>query len=312
MRISMLYASWRNEGEEHSWPMAVHNEFLRQGHDVRDYNLYHANGKLHPKRKIRYYSDEGLNMMYADIRNQQFVPDMIFQLDYGQYHSQILDKKYFSSAVWVSESGDDPQALRSNFAKAHKFDLVLTPHLPCISFYQQYNINAHWWTQSCDIDYLNAVQDVPIEFDAVSTCGPRGNGLTEAIKKELGDHFVYDRYYYNKDHTRRLKSGKMIFHHSQFKEIGRRIMEGMGCKKLVITDRLPNEVGLNELFVDGQDIIYYDNAQDAIDKINYYAAHDDEREEIALNGYNKVIANHTVAKRVDQLLAYVEEAKCEK
>jgi glycosyl transferase family 1 len=198
--------------------------------------------------------------------------------------------------------GDDPQAGKYNFPKANRFDLVLTPHLPYIDLYKQYGANARWWTQACDIDYLNQVQDVPIVYQCGSTCGPRGNGLTERVKEALGDQFIYDRYYYNKDHTRRLKSFRMIFHHSQYQEIGRRIMEGTGCGKLVICDRLPENTGLSKLFTEGEEIVYFDSADDCIDKIKYYASNDEERERIALNGYNKVMANHTVKNRVDQLL----------
>jgi hypothetical protein len=285
--------------------MAIHKELLKQGHEVRHYNLYHADGQLNAKTNLRHYSDEGLNKMLTDIKRKNFVPDVVFQLDYGQHHSPNLDKTHFDNAVWVLEAGDDPQNFRLNSAKANKFNLVLSPHLPCIKWYH----NAKWWTQACDIDYLNEVENQPIQFDAVSTCGYRGNGLTEELKKELGDRFVYDRFYYNKDHTRRLKSGKMVFHCSQYKEIGRRIMEGMGCGKLVITDRLPQECGLDALFKDGEEIIYYDNAKDAIDKINYFASHNQEREEIALNGYKKVMENHTVPVRIKELLQHIEDTK---
>lgn len=305
MNIALLYASWRNEGEEHSWPMAVHQEFLNRGHQVVDYNLYHANGQLHPKRKIRFYSDEGLNSMYSDIRSGLFNPDIIMQFDYGQHNSAILDKKFYPSAKWILEAGDDPQAFRANISKAGKFDLVLTPHLPCVEQYQKYGINAKWWTQSCDIDYLDQVTDVPIIFGAVSTCGPRGNGLTEKVKEALGNDFVYDRYYYNKDHTRRLKSGKIVFHHSQYGEIGRRVMEGMGCKKLVICDRLQKEVGLDSIFEENKEIVFYDSADDAIEKIKYYLSHDEERESIAEAGFNKVMQNHSVKARVDQLEQFI-------
>jgi hypothetical protein len=104
LKIAMLYASWRAEGEEHSWPMAVHYELQRLGHEVRDYNLYHANGALNPKSRVRHYSDEGLNTMYAEIR-QGWKPDIIFQMDYGQHHSKLLDKRLHPDSVWVLECG---------------------------------------------------------------------------------------------------------------------------------------------------------------------------------------------------------------
>ena len=48
-----------------------------------------------------------------------------------------------------------------------------------------------------------------------------------------------------------------------------------------------------DFFVPGEDFIYYESTEDLIDKIHYLLEHDNERLEIAQNGYEKVKANHT-------------------
>jgi spore maturation protein CgeB len=75
---------------------------------------------------------------------------------------------------------------------------------------------------------------------------------------------------------------------------------------MVLTDRLDPETRMEELFEDGQDIVYYDSADDAIDKVNYYTEHPQERERIAANGKRKVLGQHTVAHRVDVLEDVIE------
>ena len=56
------------------------------------------------------------------------------------------------------------------------------------------------------------------------------------------------------------------------------------------------------MFVDGEDIVYYDDMFDCIEKMNYYNENDEERERIAYNGMAKVIANYTQIQVVDKLI----------
>ncbi len=69
-----------------------------------------------------------------------------------------------------------------------------------------------------------------------------------------------------------------------------------------MTDRLPSERGLDTLFTDGEDIVFYDSMEDAIEKINFYSKNDKERERIANNGYQNVLNNHTSIQRFDAVL----------
>ena len=81
----------------------------------------------------------------------------------------------------------------------------------------------------------------------------------------------------------------------------------MACGKLVITDRLVEETGLSEMFIEGEDIIYYDAMFDCIDKMNYYNENEEERERIAHNGMMKVLHNYTQIQVVDKLIAAYEK-----
>jgi spore maturation protein CgeB len=78
----------------------------------------------------------------------------------------------------------------------------------------------------------------------------------------------------------------------------------MACGKLVITDRLPIQSNIDALFIENEDIIYYNSLGECISKINYYLSNEakEARERISLNGYNKVINMHTQGKRVDSIL----------
>jgi hypothetical protein len=224
-------------------------------------------------------------------------------MDYGPFDCFQMDRKYFPDVTFVLEAGDTPQSFRLHAAKVPKFDIVLTPDKRAAEAFKQMGVTGVWATHHADECIFYPRPEVEVKWDCVSTCGGRKD--TAQIQKALGEQFNNERYFFGNDHAMRLNAGKIVFQQSQYGEITRRIFEGMACGKMVITDRLDVSTGMNELFIDGQDIIYFDNAQDAIDKIRYYATHDTERELIAANGHAKVMAEHTVAKRVDLFERYV-------
>lgn len=58
-----------------------------------------------------------------------------------------------------------------------------------------------------------------------------------------------------------------------------------------------------ENFTPGEDFVCYESEQDLLQKIDYYLAHEDERQAIAKNGHDKVAAAHTYRDRVRQMLS---------
>lgn len=309
MKIAMLYASWEKFGEPWSTPQGIKSELESRGHEVHHYNLYHDEGRRHPVHNAHHYSNQGINLLLDDVRREIFVPDAVLCMDYGPWDALQFDKQFFPGVVMLTEAGDEPQSHRQHFSKAPRVHVVLSPDRQCVERYNSLGFNAVYWTHHADTRIFYPRPDVKVEFDCVTTCGPRGGGLTEEIQKALGDSFNNERYFYGDDHAVRLNMGNMVFQCSQHKEVTRRIFEGMACGRLVLTDRLPLETGMSEMFVDGEDIVYYDNAIDAAAKIRYYAANPEEMQRIAKNGYDKVMAEHTQVQRCNVIEACIEAAK---
>jgi hypothetical protein len=63
---------------------------------------------------------------------------------------------------------------------------------------------------------------------------------------------------------------------------------------------------LRDMFIDGEDIVYYDDMFDCIEKMNYYNENEEERERIAHNGMMKVLHNYTQIQLVDNLIQKYE------
>ena len=286
MKITFLYAY---DGEEWSTPMAIVKEFQLRGWQTEIVSI--------GSNKTGSYHDLKLQR-WLELKPQT---DIVMFLDWGRFDSPYLDKALLPNTFWIQESGDDPQNFERNFPKSNRFHYTITPDKQSAQEYRNRGINAEWINHFAD----TAVQfpmNIEPKYVAVTTRG-YGNSefldyLTNWAEGAIGNRNGM----LAKEHTEFLNSGMMVIQNSRWKEITRRIFEGMACGKLVITDRLPAETGLSEMFIEGEDIIYYDDMFDCIEKMNYYNENEEERERIAHNGMLKVLHNYTQIQVVDTLI----------
>ena len=77
-----------------------------------------------------------------------------------------------------------------------------------------------------------------------------------------------------------------------------RAFDIMGCGGFLLTNY---QADFPEFFEPDKDFVYYTDYDDLLAKVDYYLTHDEEREEIARNGYEKVRKNHTYQHRLTML-----------
>jgi hypothetical protein len=222
-------------------------------------------------------------------------------MDWGRIDSKWLDKSLKPNSFWIQESGDDPQNFERNSPKASRFHLTITPDKQCAEAYKKMGINAEWVNHFADTAVQFPLNKEP-EYVAVTS---RGYGNSEFLDylTRWAEGGVGNKNGMNaEEHTEFLNSGLMVIQNSRWKEVTRRIFEAMACGKLVLTDRLVEETGLSEMFIEGEDIVYYDEMFDCIEKMNYYNENEEEREKIAHNGMIKVLHNYTQIQVVDKLI----------
>ena len=278
MKITFIYDY--KDSEIWSTPMALLNEFKERGWET----------------KIIKTNDTDLKN-WVDSKPQT---DIVLFMDWGRFDSHYLNKNLVP-AFWIQESGDDPQNFERNYPKAHKFHYTITPDKVSAEEYRICGINAEWVNHFADTIYQFPMNLEP-EYVAVTSRGKGGSEFLDyltnwaegAIGNRNGMNVV--------EHTRFLNSGLIVIQNSRHKEITRRIFEAMACGKMVLTDRLDESTGLSEMFIDGEDIVYYDEMFDCIEKMNYYNENEEERERIAHNGMIKVLHNYTQIQVVDKLI----------
>jgi len=65
--------------------------------------------------------------------------------------------------------------------------------------------------------------------------------------------------------------------------------------------------GLEKFYDIDSDIVCFSSLDEAIKKIKYYLAHDDEREKIAESGYRKAMEHHTWDKRLNTVFNKISQ-----
>lgn len=285
MKITFIYAY---ENEEWSTPMALAKEFESHGWEV-DFVSIGSN-------RTGQYHDRDIQT-WLDSKPQT---DIVLFMDWGRFDSPLLDKNLVD-AFWVQESGDDPQNFERNFPKSERFHITLSPDADSTEEYKKRGIAAHWWTHFADTRVQFPIESKS-EYVAVTTRGKGGSEFLDTLTQHGGGTIGNQNGFGPKEHTEFLNKGLMIVQKSRWGEITRRIFEGMACGKMVLCDRLAESKKLHELFVEGEEIVFFDDMVDCITKMNKYHEDSLERERIAKNGYQNVLGNHTEKQRVDFII----------
>lgn len=292
MKITFIYA---HENEEWSTPMALINQFKTIGWDVDIVSI--------GSNRTGNYNDVELKRWIDSVPNT----DLVLFMDWGRFDSPYLNKDLVP-AFWIQESGDDPQNFERNYPKSNRFHLTITPDHDSYLEYKKRGINAEWITHFADTNVQYPLSIKP-EYVAVTTRGRGGSAFLDQLT-DWSDGAIGNKNGMGpKEHTEFLNKGLIVIQNSRWKEITRRIFEAMACKKMVITDRLPENKKLNEIFIENESIVYYDSMEECIEKINYYHEHEDERNAIANSGYEIVLNRYTQVQVVDKLISLYKKWK---
>jgi len=128
----------------------------------------------------------------------------------------------------------------------------------------------------------------------------------DRIFREFPNFFYGQRLF--EEAARIYADSKISFNIALNDDINMRCFEVTGAGGFLLTNRIAS---LEELFVDGKEVVMYDSIDDAVEKAKYYLAHDSEREKIALAGYERAMKDHTIDARCDVILKSINKFKGE-
>jgi hypothetical protein len=103
----------------------------------------------------------------------------------------------------------------------------------------------------------------------------------------------------------RTKIGVNVHNRGKYTVGGFRLFELPGNGVMQISD---GGEYLEEFFKVGEEIESYENAEELIDKVKYYLAHDEARERIARAGYRRVMRDHRIRRRMQTAVHLISSA----
>lgn len=159
-------------------------------------------------------------------------------------------------------------------------------------YYAQYVINE-WITAVERIDLLEAVAKNH-KVDLFTQC--REFSAQNVINHGIVDYYtemplVFNQSRINLNITRRgIQSGMPL-----------RAIDILGSGGFLLSNF---QADFLDYFVPGKDFVYFESKEDLLRKVDYYLSHDEERQDIAKNGHDKIAAAHTYRHRVREMLAF--------
>ena len=164
-------------------------------------------------------------------------------------------------------------------------------------------IDAKWVPIACDPEIhkdLNIERKLDVAF--VGTEGKKN--LRGELLKLLARR--YPNSYIGRADSRfmsNIYSSAMIgFNYSINDDINMRMFEVLSCGALLITNRLRDDSGFNELFADGKNLVTYGTPGELLKKTEYYLSHDAERIKIAAEGRSLSVNRYTYKASLKNML----------
>lgn len=86
--------------------------------------------------------------------------------------------------------------------------------------------------------------------------------------------------------------------------LSQRVWDVLACGGFLLTNY---QAEIPDYFEVGKDLETYESPEELEEKIQYYLTHEEERMEIAINGYEKTAASHTYEMRLTQMIKILSE-----
>ena len=184
------------------------------------------------------------------------------------------------------------------------YDRIFVSQRDCVEQYREVGCRrVEWLPFACDPELQGRIS-LPPRYTVATVgaihpkWGAERKRLFELISKNFEDCWFGRAF--GREMARIYSSSKIVFNKSILNELNMRVFEALASGSLLITDRIKN--GLTELFSEDTDLVCYSSDEDLISKLKFYLNHPAERESIAKQGHESVMARHTYDHRAQQIV----------
>jgi len=194
---------------------------------------------------------------------------------------------------------DVHRGLAHRLALSRFFDAVFVAQKDYVGAFEAVgHRHAHWLPLACAPHVHHKPSELR-DFDVgfVGQLGvegtPRHSILTTVLPRYGTND--YARFYKPEAMAGIYGRSKIVFNVAVNGDVNMRVFEAWASGALLVTNRVGN--GFDEIFKDGVNCVCYASAEEAVEKIDHYLAHDAEREAIAAEGLRAALEEHTYARR---------------
>lgn len=297
------------------------------GLSYEHYNFYHT--LLNMDYSLIYFDYDRLNQKYGIKKMSQMLHEAVYY-----YHPDILFYYHFYDwieyGIWKEISdvlptktiimlGDDHWRYEETRPVWELFNLIVTTDERGYERRKEDGFDNVFLSQWACNHFLYKNLNLPRIYDVsfVGRCYGERQNFVDILKRNGINIATFGQGWEN---SNRISQVDLIRIHNQSNislnlslsgntpvgfiyTIKGRDFEAPGCGSLLLT-REAKEIA--EYFVSGEEIVTYQNANDAAEKIKYYLKNEAEREKIAKKGYERVMREHTWEKRFSEMFEFAQ------
>ena len=293
------------------------------GLSFEHYNFYHA--LLHMDYSIIYFDYDRIKQKYGIEKMSEMLreavyyyqPDILFYFNFHDWikHSvwkEISNELPTRTIIWLSDDHwryEETKPIwdlfnlvvttdRKGYEKRIKegFSNVLLSQWGCNHFlYKNLNLPKKYdvsFVGRCYGERQEFIETLKRQGIKVTTFG-QGWGEKGSRVSQADLIKIYNQSKISLNISFASKGGKI--------QIKGRDFEAPGCGSLLLTKDTEQ---IAEYFVPGEEIITYQDANDAAEKIKYYLKNEEELGKIAKRGYEKVFREHTIENRLLKIFEF--------
>ncbi|HCR19834.1 MAG TPA: hypothetical protein DIU35_20345, partial [Candidatus Latescibacteria bacterium] len=237
-----------------------------------------------------------------------WLPDLFIWFDSGPDFMPLgIEKLDFPAACLVGDTHTGQMKWRQEYARQFE-DVFLMYNRPNIPDFRAAGCEkVHWLPGACDPRSHGMIQaekayDIGFVGQTHKQWHPDRVRLLERLIR--AGHDVHIESKILEEMSLFYSRSRIVFNRSLNGDLNRRVFEALCSGSMLLTDRLPEEVGLEMLFKDREHLVLY--TEDNLEELaEYYLRNEGEREEIARMGREFVLSEHTFENRAAKVMETV-------
>jgi len=209
--------------------------------------------------------------------------------------------------------------------RAKRVDLFYITNKGQIHHLKDQGANAKYLTQACITDYHPTTENYRYDVSFIGNNNISDSMMRENLLNYIGSHFdlhVFGARWpsenftshpriFKEDYANVCASSTIIIDIKSFDYcldvngcFSNRIPLTLGFGGFLLSQYTP---GVDHMYQDKKHLVYFKSPEEAISLIDYYLHHEDERKQIAEQGREYVLKNHTYINKVEQMIRDAEK-----